>query len=87
MKKTLEIIWFILAVLTVFAFILGYTKYVNALLVGFLLATTFIKGQLVIDYFMDLVNVQLKYRIIPSIWLSVVIVLIAVAYYVPVSDT
>ncbi|MFT7824708.1 MAG: cytochrome C oxidase subunit IV family protein [Sulfurimonas sp.] len=87
MKKTLEIIWFILAILTVFAFILGYTKYVNALLVGFLLTTTFIKGQLVIDYFMDLKNVQLKYRIIPSIWLSVVIVLIAVAYYVPVSDT
>ena len=85
MKKTMEIIWIILVILTIFAFLIGYLKYVNTSLVAILLLTTFIKAQLVIDYFMDLKNVKMKYRLIPIVWLSVTISLIAVAYYLPIA--
>ncbi|MCD6190997.1 MAG: cytochrome C oxidase subunit IV family protein [Sulfurimonas sp.] len=84
MKKYLEYVWVILIVLTVFAFLLGYLKYVSTALVAVLLITTFLKGALVTDYFMGLKDVKLKYRLIPIIWLLVVISLIAVAYYLPV---
>ena len=84
MKKYLEYVWVILIVLTVFAFLLGYLKYVSTALVAVLLITTFLKGALVTDYFMGLKDVNLKYRLIPIIWLLVVISLIAVAYYLPV---
>ena len=85
MKRILEVVWGFLVILTIFAYLLGYLKYVNASLVAVLLVTTFIKGQLVIDYFMGLKDVKLKYRLIPTIWLSIVISLIAVAYYLPVA--
>lgn len=81
MKRILEIIWITLIILTIFAYLLGYLKYINIFFVGILLLSTFIKGQLVIDYFMGLRKVQLKYRIIPSLWLGIIIILIAVVYY------
>ena len=84
MKKYLEYVWVILIVLTVFAFLLGYLKYVSTALVAVLLITTFLKGALVTDYFMGLKDVKLKYRLIPVVWLLVVISLIAVAYYLPI---
>jgi len=81
MKKILEIVWIILVVLTVFAYLLGYLKLIDTALVGVLLGTTFLKGALVSDYFMGLKDVSFKYRIIPVVWLIVVLVLVAVAYY------
>ncbi|DAB40732.1 MAG TPA: hypothetical protein CFH81_00035 [Sulfurovum sp. UBA12169] len=83
MKKTLEFVWIVLAVLTVFAFLLGYLKHINVFLVGILLISTFIKALLVIDHFMGLKEVRLKYRIIPILWLSITILLIGAAYYLP----
>ncbi len=83
MKKYLEYVWIILVVLTIFAYLLGYLKYIDNLFVAILLLSTFIKGQLVIDYFMGLKDVKLKYRLIPSIWLVFVLSFIAVAYYLP----
>lgn len=84
MKRTLEIVWIILVILTLFAYLLGYLKYINYYLVGILLLSTFIKGQLVIDYFMGLKKVQLKFRMIPILWLSIVIMIIGVSYYLPI---
>lgn len=84
MKKNVEVIWLVLILLTIFAFLLGYLKLVNSSLVTALLVSTFIKGQLVVDYFMGLKEVKFKYRIIPTLWLSVVLSLVAVAYYIPV---
>jgi len=81
MKRVLEIIWIVLVILTIFAYLLGYLKLIDTSLVGVLLATTFIKGALVSDYFMGLKSVSTKYRVIPLIWLFVVIILIAIAYY------
>jgi len=83
MTRKLEFIWVVLVVLTIFAYLLGYLKYINSMFVAVLLLTTFIKGQLVVDYFMGLKDVKLKYRLIPSIWLGLVLSLIAVAYYMP----
>ncbi|MDD2367825.1 cytochrome C oxidase subunit IV family protein [Sulfuricurvum sp.] len=84
MKKNVEVIWLVLILLSIFAFLLGYLKLVNSSLVTALLVSTFIKGQLVVDYFMGLKEVKFKYRIIPTLWLSVVLSLVAVAYYIPV---
>lgn len=85
MKRIFEYIWFILIALTLFAYILGYFKYISSLLVGVLLFTTFLKGQLIIDYFMGLKEVEGKYRWIPSICLATTLIFIAVAYYLPIT--
>ena len=82
--KYLEIVWATLAALTLFAYLLGYLKIISTAFVALLLFTTFVKGQLVIDYFMGLKGVCWKYRMIPTIWLVVVLSLIGVAYYMPV---
>jgi cytochrome c oxidase subunit IV len=83
MKKSVEIVWLVLIILSIFAFLLGYLKLVSSSLVTVLLVSTFLKGQLVIEYFMGLKEVKFKYRIIPTLWLSVVLSLVAVAYYLP----
>ena len=83
LKRILEYVWITLIILTLFAYLLGYFKYISTTLVAILLITTFVKGQLVIDYFMDLKEVRLKYRLIPTLWLFIVISLIATAYYLP----
>ena len=83
MKNIFEIDWFILALLTLLTFLLGYFNTINSSVVALLLVSTFIKGQVVIDYFMGLKNVRLLYRLIPSIWLLTVLSLIATAYYLP----
>jgi cytochrome c oxidase subunit IV len=83
-KRILEYVWIMLVILTLFAYLLGYLKLISTTLVAVLLATTFIKGALVSDYFMGLKNVQLKYRMIPIIWLGVIILLISTAYYLPI---
>jgi hypothetical protein len=87
MKRILEYVWIFLVILTIFAYLLGYLELISTSLVGVLLLTTFIKGVMVSDYFMGLRTVQLKYRLIPTLWLGIVLSLIAVAYYLPVTAT
>ena len=79
-------VWITLVILTLFAFLVAWLKLVNSLFVFILLVTTFIKGQLVSEYFMGLKNVTLKYRMIPTIWLFIVLSSIAIAYYSPISN-
>lgn len=74
-------IYITLILLTLLAFLFGWFKLVNTLIVTILLFTTFIKGQLVIDYFMGLKDVQFQYRIIPIAWLGFVLIFIGIAYY------
>ena len=76
-------IWIVLVLLSTFAFVMGYFEFMNSSIVGFLLLSTFIKGHLVIEYFMGLKEVTLKYRLIPTLWLLFVLTGIAVAYYLP----
>ncbi len=75
-------IYITLVFLTIFAFLCGWLELISSAIVAVLLITTFIKGQLIIDYFMGLKEVQLKYRLIPIVWLFFVLVFIGIAYYV-----
>ncbi len=79
-RKT-EVIWIVLIIFTIFAYLLGRLELISSALVGVLLVTTFIKGQLIIDYFMGMKNVAFVYRVIPMLWLVGVIASIAFAYY------
>jgi hypothetical protein len=80
MKKITKI-WLGLITLSTFAFLLGWLQITNNFFIFILFITTFIKGYFVIESFMSLSEVQLKYRIIPTIWLTTVIIFIAVTYY------
>jgi hypothetical protein len=73
--------YFILILLTLFAYSLGEFELINKTLFIILIITTFIKGSMVIDYFMELKDVSLKYRIIPMIWLFTVLSGITIGYY------
>lgn len=74
-------IYIILVFLTLFAFLAGLLGLVSSSIVAILLVTTFIKGQLIVDYFMGLKDVQFKYRVIPIAWLIFVLFFIGIAYY------
>lgn len=75
-------LWLTLVSFTIFAFLFGWLKLISDTIIIILLLTTFIKGQIVIDYFMGLSDVESKYRFIPTIWLGVVIFLIGFIYYI-----
>ena len=85
MKLHAEDIFIILAVLSFSAFLVGYLELFSGFFAILLVVSTFIKGQLISDYFMDLKEVEYKYRLIPTLWLVLVLSLIAIAYMLPVS--
>jgi len=68
-------IYITLVLLTLFAFLSGWFGFVGSIVVAMLLVTTFIKGQLIVDYFMGLKDV------IPIAWLIFVLFFIGIAYY------
>lgn len=74
-------IWIALLLFSLFAFILGRVEIVSRFFIFVLLFSTFLKGYFVIEHFMGLSEVTLRYRLIPTIWLSVVIVSVAITYY------
>ena len=74
-------VWIVLVILTVFAFGVGYLELVSSTFVIILLISTFFKGQLVIDYFMGLKDVELKYRLIPTTWLLFILSIVSFTYY------
>jgi len=75
-------IYLSLILLTTFTFLIGWLKLTSFIVIAILLFTTFLKGYLVIEYFMGLKEVSGKYRYIPTIWLGSIISLIALGYYV-----
>ena len=78
----LKTIWIILVFLTTLTFMLGKIEFSSYIFISLLLLTTFIKGQLVIDFFMDLKYVSSKYRLIVILWLFTVIVLIGLIFFI-----
>jgi len=74
-------LWITLVFLTIFAFVIGWLKLLSDMIISLLLITTFLKGQIIIDYFMDLKNTQNKYRFIPTIWLFVILITIGMLFY------
>ena len=75
-------VWLLLMSLTLLSYliaVLGLISSSGAVVV--LLLITLVKGQLISDYFMGLSEVRLSYRLIPIIWLIMVLSLILVAYF------
>ncbi len=74
-------IWIALLLFSLSAFILGWFEIVSSFFISVLLISTFLKGYFVIEHFMGLSEVTLRYRLIPTVWLSVVIISVAITYY------
>ena len=74
-------IYISLLLFTIFTLSIGMFSLASNIIIGVLLFTTFIKGHLVIEYFMGLKDVEGKYRYIPTIWLFVIILAISLGYY------
>ena len=81
MNKILNMVWIVLVALTVFAFLVGKLALSSSLVVGLLLVTTFIKGKLVIDYFMDLHALPNRWKNFPTVWLGLVLLVIGGFYF------
>ena len=73
MKYRLESIWLILVLLTVFAFFLGTLPHIQTLFIAVLFLSTFLKGLLISEHFMALQGVRYRYRLIPILWLLLVL--------------
>lgn len=78
---TYTIMWVILVSLTSFTFLIGWNEMVSNSVVGVLLLVTFVKGQLVSDYFMELKHTKKAWRMGPIIWLLAILILIGMTYY------
>jgi len=75
-------VFIFLILFTIYTFLIGWLEINSTIIISILLITTFIKGHLIIDYFMGLKDIEGKYRYIPTIWLGTVISLIALGYYI-----
>lgn len=81
MKNKPNLVLGLLIALSSFAYFLDYFNAIDNLFVGLLLITTMIKGMLIIEHFMGLRSVTLKYRLIPHVWLVTTLLLITSIYY------
>jgi uncharacterized membrane protein YecN with MAPEG domain len=83
-NRTVEWVWLTLITLSFVLLALRSAALEPTTFLLLLLGITLIKGQLVIDYFMELKSTRWLYRLIPTIWLVFVLFLVALAYYLPV---
>jgi cytochrome c oxidase subunit IV len=74
-------VWILLMTLTLFAFVVAKLTQTSQLFMTLLFFSTLFKGQLVIDYFMDLRFVNPLWRRIVMGWLLIVVGLISLLYY------
>lgn len=78
------VVWLLLMLLTMSTLAVGKLGLFDTMggepLVLFLLATIFIKGAMISDFFMGLKSVRAFWRIIPIIYLIIVCILIWIAY-------
>jgi hypothetical protein len=71
--------------LTLAALFIGQAGLGGTTVVGFLLLSTFVKTQMVADYFMGLKRTRLVWRAIVTVYLLVVMSLIGLAYWLSLS--
>ncbi len=76
------VIWLVLMALTLVTLGIGKLGLSGTGVVAFIMTTTFIKGQMVADYFMGLKQVRWSFRIITLLYMVIVCGLILVAYMV-----
>ncbi|MFT5662103.1 MAG: hypothetical protein ACI9TV_002751 [Sulfurimonas sp.] len=77
-------VWISLVLLTCATFLVGYFQLINPFIGAFLLFSVLVKGFMISDYFMELREVTFFYRMIPILWLIIVLSLIGYAYYFPI---
>lgn len=75
-------VWLVLLALTVAAVVLGNRAGGWTVLAPALLALAVLKGQLVVDYFMELRRVRRRWRVLLYTYLVVVAVLIGAAFVI-----
>lgn len=73
--------WIVLLGLTLFSYQLSIAGYVGKIFVLSVLATSLVKGQIIIERFMMLKAAPLMWRLIISLWLIIVLAVIASMYY------
>ena len=73
-------IWLLLLVLTATTFLIGETGIVGKIAMISLMSISFVKGQLIANYFMRLRHVHLMWRGIIFAYFLIVACLIAIAY-------
>ncbi len=62
-SKYLTIIWIILITITITTALIGFFELSGVYVVAFVLVSVFIKGQLIIDYYMGLKHVRAYWRL------------------------
>ena len=77
----LTIIWIILIVLTLSTAYIGYLQLSGLYIVGFILLTVTIKGQLIVDYYIGLKNVRGFWRLAMLGFMYVIPGIILTGYY------
>jgi heme/copper-type cytochrome/quinol oxidase subunit 4 len=79
------LVWIILLVLTVAVWMAAQAGLSGFGVVGLILASTLLKTQIVADYFMGLKNSNLLWRMIITLYLIIIISMIALAYWLGIS--
>jgi len=80
MRKSTKI-YLMLIVLTCLAFLIGLTEVSNTWFVIILLFSTFIKGKIIIDYFMGMNKYAFRWNNFLTLWLGVVIFFVLGGYF------
>ncbi len=80
-SKKLTIIWVILIALTLTTAYIGYLELSGLYIVGFILLTVTIKGQLIIDHYIGLKNVRGFWRLAMLGFVYVIPGIILTGYY------
>ena len=75
-------IWLVLLLLTLLTYAIGQLRLGGVLVVALILVTTLVKGEMVVNYFMGLRRVRLRWRVLMFLYLWTVGSLIGVAYLV-----
>ena len=74
-------IYLILIALTSLAFFIGLAEVSNSWFVLILLLSTFIKGKMIIDYFMGMNVYVSRWNNFPTLWLGLVIFIVVGIYF------
>ena len=74
-------IYLTLIALTYLAFFIGLTEVSNVWFVAVLLLSTFVKGKMIIDYFMGMNEYLSRWNNFPTLWLGLVLLVISGVYF------
>ena len=80
MRASTKVFLFLIS-LTFLAFFIGLTEISSGWFVGVLLFSTFVKGKLIVDYFMGMVEYKSRWGNFPTLWLSLVLLVGGGVYF------